>query len=173
MLKTRSASCRRRLQPAEPRCCHSHSPGFSTEARWLPALDVRTAAGRRQYHLDPLGGSVELNQVWWRGTRGQTLLQPPGLLGAVGVQASSLCSLSSTVRREKCLQRCWGTSLGPPPGGRRAAQRRQVVVARDVAVDGEVVVAQGVFVGVRGVAKGTLALCGVEEEENVMGVQNC
>lgn len=32
-------------------------------------------------------------------------------------------------------------------------------MARDVAVDGEVVVAQRVFVRVRGVAEGTLTLC--------------
>lgn len=32
--------------------------------RWLPALDVRTATERRQYHLGPQRGSVELNQVW-------------------------------------------------------------------------------------------------------------
>lgn len=52
-----------------------------------------------------------------------------------------------------------GASLRTPPGGRGAAQRREVVVARDVAVDGEVVVAQRVFVRVRGVAEGTLTLC--------------
>lgn len=68
-----------------------------------------------------------------------------------------------------------GALLRTPPGGRWAAQRRQIVVARDVAVDGEVIVAQRVFVRVRGVAEGTLALCrkGKEGEENVMSVQNC
>lgn len=68
-----------------------------------------------------------------------------------------------------------GALLRTPPGGRWATQRRQVVVARDVAVDGEVVVAQRVFVRVRGVAEGTLALCkdGEEGEEKVMGICNC
>lgn len=32
MIKNKSVSCRRWLQPAEPRCCRSHSPGFATEA---------------------------------------------------------------------------------------------------------------------------------------------
>lgn len=50
-----------------------------------------------------------------------------------------------------------GASLRRPPRGGGSADRRQVVVSRDVAVDGEVVVAQRVLVW--RVAQGTLTLC--------------
>lgn len=51
---------------------------------------------------------------------------------------------------------CWASLRCPPRGG-GSADRRQVVVSRDVAVHGEVVVAQRVLVG--RVAEGTLTLC--------------
>lgn len=53
-------------------------------------------------------------------------------------------------------------SLMCSPGGGGSADRRQVVVSRDVAVHGEVVVALGVLVG--SVTEGTLTLCGQKDK---------
>lgn len=110
----------------------SRSPGCSTETRELPALGVRTAAVRRQCRLDPQRGGIELNEVWQ--------------------QSTSLLPLFHSHKWN--VSPGWHeASLSASPRGRRAAQWRQVVVARDVAVDREVVVAQGVFVRARGVAE--------------------
>lgn len=60
-----------------------------------------------------------------------------------------------------------GASLRRPPRGGGSADRRQVVVSRDVAVDGEVVVAQRVLVW--RVAEGTLTLCGQKDDNDKHG----
>lgn len=57
------------------------------------------------------------------------------------------------------------------PGGGGSADRRQVVVSRDVAVHGEVVVALGVLVG--SVTEGTLTLCGQKDKrQNEINTKN-
>lgn len=62
-------------------------------------------------------------------------------------------------------------SLMCSPGGGGSADRRQVVVSRDVAVHGEVVVALGVLVG--SVTEGTLTLCGQKDKrQNEINTKN-
>lgn len=157
-----SVSCSRWLQPAGPHCFQSQS-GLLHFLLWMsgqPRWSVNTTWIHRE---------AVLRWIRW-GTEGS---RADGSLSLCG-QATNLLRLLPVYycQIKKVFPGWQEASLRTSPGGRRATQWRQVVVARDVAVDREVVVAQRVFVRAGGVAEWTLTLCreGEDGEGNVRTV---